>query len=367
MEGGGGVEILHGKLGEHAGLPGDGPGVAGEPAGGAFLEDGDFVMEVGADGGPGDGFAFPPVFGSVVRVVLEGALGDPGGAASAARCAVRYAAVGRVVEEHAVAGADVVGLCPEVDVGALFLVHLAGDGGIPGYGGFWIVVKEAGCIAIGMTIPAAFNDSEGGLADGFDEGLGTGGTGDVAGAGDFGGEELGVDAVDESGLLVSEEHVPGEGGRMVAVGRICVGDPDVGRGGPGAVEVDAAVELEEDVLGGSVGPENEVEVAPVGHSGEGGGVGVVTVVGVVDEGTVFRHEGVSVVIGVSVGPVAAEHVDGAGLDTVLQNSDWAAAGAGPEGGGVGVFPAEGEVAAGWDDGGAVDDVGGPLVEAAAVG
>ena len=71
-------------------------------------------------------------------------------------------------------------------------------------------------------------------------------------------------------------------------------------------------------------------------------------------------------VSITVGAIATEDIDCADFDAALVKGDGASTGSGPEGGRIGVFPAEYKVAASRDGGGAVGEIGSVFVKPAAI-
>ena len=152
---------------------------------------------------------------------------------------------------------------------------------------------------------AAGVDHEPRGTDGADVGLGAGRADGIARR--VGRGELFRHAPDVFHLFVAQEFVLGAGGRVVAVARRLGHDVHL------RIQIDAAVELHEDVFGRTVRARDERQVVGTRDAGQGDGVAVV---GVVRIAQAIRVEG-----GIAVAAVLAHNRHGAGLRSVFVDLD----------------------------------------------
>ena len=106
----------------------------------------------------------------------------------------------------------------------------------------------------------------------------------------------------------------------------------------GIVEVDAPVEFEKHVFGGTVDTGDEVDRAAIGHARDGRGVGIVVVLRITDDRLAAEGQGVSMEVCITIRPIAAGYIDSVDFDAVFIDGEWASAGVCPKDRGVGVFP-----------------------------
>ena len=121
--------------------------------------------------------------------------------------------------------------------------------------------------------------------------------------------------VPEGGLFVAKEGIVAYGRRIVAlygVG-VAIGLP--------VIEVDAAVKLDENILGGAIGPHCETKVVWIGNTWQVCRVGVVV-------GYLVIHA-IGIESGVTIAPVFSLHSDEPRWFTILVNGNGGTPGADP--------------------------------------